>query len=267
MDLRRFYGMDVWGIFGVYIVVILLLLPFHPPWTYDAYGEYRWEIQLSAETVGRILTLVVIGGGAVGGGIFGAIQHSILRLHFGKVKGWVATTALGWALECGLITAISWYLQSNLTFYHMDGLPQPPTPIQDFSLLGWLFEILLGLALGTILAGLVQGFLLRKHGRSLPFPLRAIWAGWPLTTLLGTILGIFLANRIGMIVWYAALESVGRKLRWLSPIWTLLVPGLALGIFTGISLLKVFRDRPAEVILMKKRLYDAFSASHPLLCS
>lgn len=263
----------VWGNLGLYLVIILLLLPFHPPWDYDAYGKYSWKTQLSAATVGQILLVASIIAASVGGAIFGAIQRSFLRLHFGRLKGWVMANLLGWILGVGFMAAFTWWLSSTTFMYGIDRQPIPANPIRDFSISGWLGSMAAGAALGSILAGLVQGMLLHKSGRLKSLPVRCIYITWPLTTILGMISGWICAfcieNIVGsMVMLWADGSRAASMLRSISPLWPALLPGAALAFFTGIPILKVIQSHTAEVrSSAQKRIWGLLVITAIALCA
>jgi WD40 repeat protein len=224
------------GILGIYIVIILLLAPLNPPWTYDYYGRYRWNLEMSIIIVGLIHMIIAAIAGGIGGYIYGNFQHDFLKYYFKSIPGWKKTYTLNWSLGCVIVAAVSWLFASLSPRPDMYGGFYPPDPIGNFSLLSWLSGMTAGAALGTNLACFAQGSLLHDAILSLKGTPRAIRSAWCIASILGAILGSFFDCLSDGFVWLLFPNELLRSMPWLHLLNSFLVPGAVLGISSGLVL-------------------------------
>jgi WD40 repeat protein len=228
------------GMLCIYVVIILLLAPLNPPWTYDYYGRYRWTLEMSIVIVGFIHVIIAAIAGGVGGYIYGNFQHAFLKCHFKSIPGWKKTSILSWSLGCAIVAAISWIFASLSPRPDMYGDFYPSDPIGSFSLLEWLSGMTAGAALGTILACFAQRSLLHTTMLSLVDKPYAIRRDWRIAVILGAILGLFFEFLFICFVGLPFPNQLLRSMPWLYLLSSTLIPGAVLGIICGIALSRAF---------------------------
>jgi hypothetical protein len=224
------------GMLGIYVVIILILAPLNPPWTYDHYGRYRWSLEMSIVMVGLIHLIIAAIAGGFGGYIYGNFQHDFLKSHFKSIPGWKKTYIFNWSLGCVIVAAVNWLFASLSPRPDMYGGFYPPDPIGNFSLLSWLSGMTAGAALGTNLACFAQGPLLHDAILSPKVPLRAIRSAWCIASILGVVLGLFFECLFDGFVRLLIPNELLRSMPWLHLLSPILIPGVILSIICGLVL-------------------------------
>jgi WD40 repeat protein len=227
------------GMIGVFAVIILILAPLNPPWTYDYYGRYIWSPELSILMVGLLHLIIAAIAGGAGGYVYGNFQYAFLKCHFEGIPGWKKTSILNWSLGCAIVAAVSWLLASLSPRPDMYGGFYPPDPIGYFSLFEWLSDMVVGAALGTNLACFTQGSLLHDTILSRNENPRSIRNDWRIAFILGTIIGFFFEGIFDYLVQSIFPIEVWRSMPWLYLLSPILIPGAVVGLTSGLVLVRV----------------------------